>query len=204
MKTNKVYIVDDDPVVRRHLKKLCDHASFFAITFSCGNDFLQSLSELEPGVILLDMRMPDMSGLEVLEAMEGETRAFPTLIFTSHADISLAVQAVRSGALDFMEKSTPATEIIERIEGAFDTASEWERRRDAAAQASAAIAKLTPREKEVAELMSHGFSSKHIARQLDLSPRTVEANRARILKRLKVASSAEAIRIFLVAELADI
>lgn len=204
MTTRQVYIVDDDPVVRRHLKRVCDHASLSARTFSCGGDLLGSLKQLDPGVILLDMRMPDMSGLEVLEAMESETRAFPTLIFTSHADISLAVQAVRSGALDFMEKTTPATEVVERILGAIDTASAWDRRRDAAAQASAAIAKLTPREKEVAELMSRGLSSKHIARHLDLSPRTVEANRARILKRLGVSSSAEAIRIFLIAELAVI
>lgn len=203
MTNRRVYIVDDDPQVRRFLKKICDHASLQAQSFACGQDFLQSLGELEPGVVLLDITMPDMNGLDVLEAMAGEVRAFPVLIFTSHSDISLAVQAVRSGALDFLEKTTPAPMIIEKVGQALDMKSAWDRRRDAAAQASAALAKLTPRERDVADLMSRGLSSKEIARNLDLSPRTVEAHRARILRRLDVATSAEATRIFLIAQLAE-
>lgn len=204
MTDQRVYIVDDDPQIRRFLKKICDHASLPARTFDGGCEFLRSLGGLEPGVVLLDVTMPDVGGLEVLEAMGGEARSFPVLIFTSHTDISLAVQAVRSGALDFLEKTTPASQIVDRIRQALDIKSAWDRRRDAAAQARAEIAKLTPRERDVAELMSRGHSSKEIARSLELSPRTVEANRARILKRLGVATSAEATRIFLIAELAEI
>lgn len=203
MTNRQVYIVDDDPQVRRFLKKVFDHASMPARTFASGRDFLVSLKDLEPGVVLLDVRMPEISGLDVLEAMGGESRVFPVLIFSSHADITLAVQAVRSGALDFMEKATPAPQIVERVGKALDIKSAWDRRRDAAAQASAAISKLSPREKDVAQLMSHGLPSKEIARNLNLSPRTVEAHRARILKRLDVSTSAEAIRIFLIAELAE-
>jgi two-component system response regulator FixJ len=204
MTDRRVYIVDDDPQVRRFLKKVCDHASLPAQTFDGGREFLNSLRELEPGVVLLDITMPDIGGLEVLEEMGGEARSFPVLIFTSHTDISLAVQAVRSGALDFMEKTTPASQIVDRVMQALDIKSAWDRRRDAATQALAVIGKLTPRERDVAELMSRGLSSKQIARNLELSPRTVEANRARILKRLGVATSAEATRIFLIAELAGI
>jgi FixJ family two-component response regulator len=203
MADTQVYIVDDDPQVRRFLKRVCDHSSLRTKTFADGREFLQALNTLEPGVVLLDITMPDIGGLEVLEAMGGETRAFPVLIFTSHTEISLAVQAVRSGALDFIEKTTPAPQIVERVKQAMDIKSAWDRRRDAAAQASASIAKLTPREREVAELMSRGLSTKEIARELALSPRTVEANRGRIIKRLEVSSSAEAIRIFLIAELAE-
>ena len=204
MTEQRVYIVDDDPHVRRFLKKTCDHASLPATTFECGGDFLGSLKDLEPGVVLLDINMPDMSGLDVLEAMGGEARAFPVLIFTSHSDIALAVKAVRSGALDFLDKATPAPQIVEQVERAFDIKSSWDRRRNAAAQASAKISKLTPQERRVAEYMSLGLSSKEIARKLEVSPRTIEAHRARILRRLEVATSAEAIRIFLISELAGI
>jgi two-component system response regulator FixJ len=204
MVTRRVYIVDDDAQVRRYLKKVCEQAALRAETFSCGQEFLRSLEEIEPGVVLLDINMPDMTGLEVLEAMGDETRVFPVLIFTSHADISLAVRAVRSGALDFLEKTTPAIRIVERIEQAMDMQSAWDRRRTAAMKASAEIAKLTPREREVAQFMSHGLSTKEIARELGLSPRTVEANRGRILRRLDVSSAAEATRIILIAELDSI
>jgi len=196
-KTNeRVYIVDDEAMVRRFLKKALHHAGLNAHVFESGHKFLEVLDDLEPGVVLLDIRMPNMSGLEVLEAMGARTRVHAVLILSSHGDVSTAVRAIHAGALDFLEKPFSVAPLVERVRELHRKIEAWHNDRQHMAAAQSRIAILTEREKEVAKGMAAGLSNKEIARIMDISPRTVEAHRAKLMKKLGVSSLAEVVRLF--------
>lgn len=186
-------------MVRRFLKKALDHAGFAARAFESGNDFLEKLDSLEPGVVLLDIRMPGADGLQVLDAMGAKTRIYSVLMLSSHGDVSTAVQAIQAGAIDFIEKPFSVAPLIERV-GELQGVIESRSKADIAiAYAEARIGMLSDREREVGFELTAGSSNKDIAKKLGLSPRTVEAHRARLMKKLEVNSVADVVRIFLTA-----
>lgn len=195
-----VYIVDDEAMVRRFLKKALDHAGFSAQAFESGNQFLEKLAELEPGVVLLDIRMPGMDGLQVLDAMGPKTRIHLVLMLSSHGDVSTAVQAIRSGAIDFIEKPFSVPPLLDRVDNLQRQIEAQGKARILYAEAEARIGLLSEREKEVGAELSAGLSNKEIAKKLGLSPRTVEAHRARLMKKLDVTSAADIVRLFLSVE----
>lgn len=193
----RVYITDDEPMVRRFLKRALDHDGMVTRTFENGAALLEAIDGLEPGVILLDVRMPFLDGLQVLEVMGPKTRVHAVLMLSSHGDVSTAVKTIHAGAIDFIEKPFSTAPLINRIRELHDLLETWQNERGSADVAKDRLDLLTEREKEVAQEMAAGLSNKEIARKMGLSPRTVEAHRARLMRRLGVSSLAEVVRLFI-------
>lgn len=196
-----IYIVDDDDAVRASLHSLLSVRSDMIIrSYRSGDAFLAEARELDSGVLLLDFHMPGASGLDVLHALEGTTTFVP-IILTGQGNVTLAVQAMKAGALDFIEKPYEADQLLQVVESAF---SRLEADSDAAArvdQATAKIARLSPRETDVLKGLIEGRSNKVIAYELDISPRTVEIYRANLMEKLEVRSLSEALRVAFAAGL---
>ncbi|MEG3176218.1 response regulator [Sphingomonas sp. RB3P16] len=202
--TKPIYIVDDDPATRRSLMALlARHTEFRATSFESGEDFLARTSEIEPGVVLLDIQMGGMSGLEVLATINKDALPFLCVILTGHGNIALAVEAMKSGAVDLLQKPYDQFTLIETIASAFDRLEQAgaEAARIAAAQDS--IARLAPREVDVLRGLIAGKVNKVIAHELDISPRTVEVYRAHLMTKLRVRSLPDALRIAYAAGLVD-
>lgn len=198
---NRVYITDDEAMIRRILKKAFDHAGLITKTFDDGRSLLQELDTLEPGVIILDVAMGDMSGLEVLEKMGNRTRVHAVLMLTSSYDVATAVRAIHAGAIDFIEKPASLAQLVARVGELQGLIAKWEDERGVSCDAQSQINALSAREQEVGALLARGLSNKEIARQLGLSPRTVEAHRARIMRKLRLSSFAEVVRLFALANI---
>ena len=190
-----IYIVDDDDAVRASLHSLLSvHSDMVIRGYRSGDAFLEDVAELDAGVLLLDFHMPGATGLDVLEAIEGDARFVP-IILTGQGNVALAVQAMKAGALDFIEKPYEAEMLMEVIDGAF---ARLERTSEADARVKAArakIAALSPRETDTLRGLIEGRSNKVIAHDLDISPRTVEIYRANLMDKLEVRSLSEALRI---------
>jgi two-component system response regulator FixJ len=200
----RIYIVDDDEPVRRSLLALLTLRTDFQVgSFDSGDAFLAEMGELEPGVVLLDVRMPGLSGMEVLAEINREEAPFLCVIITGHGNIAMAVEAMKSGAIDFLEKPYDHSALIDTIERAFDrlTQAGADAARIAAAQES--IARLAPREVDVLRGLIAGKVNKVIAHELDISPRTVEVYRAHLMTKLRVRSLPDALRIAFAAGLVD-
>lgn len=199
--SERVYIIDDEAMIRRMLKRVLDHAGMITRTFDNGNQLLEAIDTLEPGVMLLDIRMPGLDGLQVLDALGGQTRIHGVLMLSSHGDISTAVRAIQAGAIDFIEKPFSTTALVERVQQIHETIRTWQGDRTAAKDAEGRVGILSEREREVGRELTSGLSNKEIAKKLGLSPRTVEAHRARLMKKLDVSSVAEIVRIFVATKL---
>lgn len=198
--TRTVYIVDDDDAVRASLHSLLSVRSDLIIrSYRSGDAFLEEAGDLDPGVLLLDFHMPGSTGLDVLESIQG--KEFAAIILTGQGNVGLAVQAMKAGALDFMEKPYEAEQLMQVLERAFamlEESSETSARLDAA---KSKISKLSPRETDVLKGLIEGRSNKVIAYELDISPRTVEIYRANLMEKLEVRSLSEALRIAFAAGL---
>jgi two-component system response regulator FixJ len=197
----KVYVVDDDSMVRRSLFFSLGTAGFDVRSFASGNDLLDEVDGLEPGCILLDLRMPEKDGAEVLRELGERIRRFPVVIITGHGEIEVAVRTMKMGASDFLEK--PFTDaallaVLEPIFQALPAEAEADMER---AAAEARVAKLTAREREVLQGLVAGLSNKSAAAQMGISPRTVEIHRANLMKHLGASSVAEAVRLALLVGL---
>lgn len=198
----RIYIVDDDEPVRRSLLALLRlRTDFHVESFASGDEFLSASTDLEPGVVLLDVRMPGMSGMDVLAEINREEMTFLCVIITGHGNIAMAVEAMKNGAIDFLEKPYDHSALIETIERAFDrlTRAGEDAARIAAAQES--IARLAPREVDVLRGLIAGKVNKVIAHELEISPRTVEVYRAHLMTKLRVRSLPDALRIAFAAGL---
>ncbi len=197
-----VYIVDDDEIVRSLIHSgLSARGDIHLYPFPTGDAFVAALDGLDEGVVLLDINMPGLSGLDVLEAMGTRNRQFSTVVMTAKAEIALAVSAMKLGAIDFIEKPFAMADFVALVDRAFGALQEA---RDEAAPRNDArerIAGLTAREREVLARLVTGLSNKEIALDLDLSPRTVEIYRANVMDKLSVESLAAAIRLAMTAGL---
>ncbi|RYD66534.1 MAG: response regulator [Sphingomonadales bacterium] len=190
-----IYIVDDDDAVRASLHSLLSVQSDLVVRgFRSGEQFLEEVDDLDPGVLLIDYNMPGASGLDVLHAL-GRTARFVPIVLTGQGNIGLAVQAMKAGALDFIEKPYEPGALMELIDIAF---ARLEQGSEAEARVTAAkmkVALLSPRETDTLKGLIEGRSNKIIAYELDISPRTVEIYRANLMEKLEVRSLSEALRI---------
>lgn len=195
------YVVDDEATVRRSLALLLRSAGFTVRDFDCGSAFLRAAEgkSLPFGCVLLDLRMPGLDGLAVQREMAARGVKLPVVVVTAHGDIAIAVQAMKAGACDFIEKPYDAETILQAAEAALARGDEARARARDAEDTTARIAGLTPREAEVLQGLVAGRSNKVIAYDLGLSPRTVEVHRANLMAKLGVRSLSEAVRVALTA-----
>jgi len=198
--TRLIHLVDDDEAVRRSAGFMLKTSGFRVQAYESGVELLKAAPKLESGCILLDIRMPGMDGLEVQQSLKDKGVALPVIIMTGHGDVSLAVQAMKAGAIDFIEKPFEKAVLMSAVEQAFDRLQRAETHRDRADDAAVRLQSLTPREREVLDGLAKGLPNKTIAYDLGISARTVEIHRANLMTKLEVRSLSEALRIAFAAE----
>jgi two-component system response regulator FixJ len=196
-----IHIIDDEDAIRRSAGFMLKTSGFDVETWVSGVAFLKEVREARPGCILLDVRMPEMDGLEVQLALNERGVAMPVIVLTGHGDISVAVRAMKAGAVDFIEKPFEKTVLLGAIEAAFARLDDQAGRSERAHAAATAIAALTGRERDVLDGLAQGLPNKTIAYDLGISPRTVEVHRANLMAKLQVRSLSEALRIAFAAGL---
>ena len=195
-----VCVVDDDEAVSRSLRALLESVGLAVETFATAQAFLDRADRGRAGCLLLDVRMPGMSGLDLQEAMSARGQTIPIVFITGHGDVRMAVRAVKAGAVDFIEKPFREQDLLDAIQKAL--AADVVRRSsgDERAVVVARIKSLTPREREVMDLVVEGKASKVIARLLDISAKTVEFHRSRVMDKMQAHSALDLVRIVLVAQ----
>lgn len=198
-----VHLVDDDEAIRRSAGFMLKTSGFRVETYETGVQLLKKVRSLEPGCILLDIRMPEMDGLEVQRELREAGCMLPVVIMTGHGDVSVAVQAMKAGAIDFIEKPFEKQALLSSLQaarGRLEVASTVESRGEEARQR---LNVLTPRERDVLAGLVQGLPNKTIAYDLGISPRTVEIHRANLMDKLGVRSLSEALRIAFAAGLGE-
>ncbi|HEX7852867.1 MAG TPA: response regulator [Sphingobium sp.] len=202
MTTSDIYIVDDDDAVRISLEQLLQLRPRTSVrSFASGEAFLEVLPELTPGCVLLDLNMPEISGIGVLNALSPFSSRFAVVMMTAQGDIGSAVQAMKSGAIDFLEKPCSHTTLFTAIDMAQTRLQQVGAQAERMGAAQAKLAQLSSRQLEVLKGLIHGRSNKAIAFGLDISPRTVEIYRAKVMEKLEVRSLSEALGIAFAAGL---
>jgi len=196
-----VHLVDDDEAVRRSAGFMLKTSGYKVSAYPSGVELLKEGKDLPPGCILLDVRMPEMDGLQVQEALKQRGIGHPVIVMTGHGDVTVAVQAMKAGAVDFIEKPFEKAVLLSAIEEGFSRIEHAGRSHARAEEAQVRLQALTPRERDVLEGLVRGHPNKTIAYDLEISPRTVEIHRANLMSKLGVASLSEALRIAFAAGL---
>ena len=191
----KVYVIDDDEAMRDSLNFLLDSADFNVTLFEDAVKFLDALPGLAFGCVVSDVRMPGLDGIELLKRMKSGHSTFPIVIMTGHGDVPLAVEAMKLGAVDFLEKPFEDDRLIGMIEAAIRQAEPAARSEAVAHDIAARIATLSPRERQVMDGLIAGLSNKLIARDYDISPRTIEVYRANVMTKMQANSLSELVRL---------
>lgn len=194
-----IFVVDDDPDVRDSLAALLEAEGYPAETFGSAGDFLAGGAAGRPGCLIADIRMPDMDGLELQEELGRRRVVLPVIVVTGHGDVPLAVRAMKAGAVDFLEKPYDQTLLLQAIRRALDEANEASDRASAGQAMAKRLEDLTDRERQVLDLLAAGKPNKVIAYELDISPRTVEIHRARVMEKMHARSLAELVRMVVTA-----
>ena len=195
-----IFVVDDDAAMRRSLAYLFDSAGWQVATFESARDFLQRYDGHAPGCLLLDVRMPLMSGLELQQELKNKTGhaiSLPVIFLSGHGDLAMAVQTMKAGACDFLEKPCKDQVLLDAVSRAVARSVEESRNAASANTAQSALARLTAREREVALLMAEGKASKVIARELGISDKTVQVHRHNTMEKLGLHSAAEVARLLM-------
>jgi two-component system response regulator FixJ len=195
-----VHLVDDDEAIRRSAGFMLKTSGFQVRTYDSGVELLRAAGSLEPGCILLDIRMPGMDGLDVQQALKEKGVTLPVIIMTGHGDVALAVQAMKGGAIDFIEKPFDKAVLLSAIEHGLNRLKRAATDRSRADDAAVRLQKLTAREREVLDGLAKGLPNKTIAYDLGISPRTVEIHRANLMNKLEVRSLSEALRLAFAAQ----
>lgn len=197
-----VHIVDDDAPYRNSVRSLLSVQSNLILRcFASGDAFLAQAAELDAGVLLLDLHMPGAGGMEVLGAIGGDDSRHAVVVMTAEGDVSRAVDAIKAGALDFVEKPCAPERLLQTIETAFARLEQGDAVAQRARAAKAKITSLSPREGDVLKGLIEGRPNKVIAGDLDLSPRTVEIHRANLMEKLSARSLSDALRVAFTAGL---
>lgn len=196
-----VYIVDDDKAAGNYLAILLTSAGFRTKRFSSGHQFLHEAPSLEPGCLVSDVRMPEMDGITLLKQLEASKLSFPVVLITGHGDIKMAVQAITSGAVDFIEKSSDDETILAVVRRAQQKMNNDYEGVELAKSAAKRLNSLTSRERDVLERLLAGQPNKTMAHELAISPRTVEFHRSRVMAKMQVGSVSELVRLALLAGL---
>ncbi len=190
-----VHIVDDEDAIRRSASFMLKTSGFAVETWASGIAFMKEVRHLDEGCILLDVRMPEMDGLEVQQALIERGVTMPVIILTGHGDVTIAVRAMKAGAVDFLEKPFEKATLLASIETAFGRLAAADDIVTRASEAQVLLGVLTPRERDVLEGLAQGLPNKTIAYDLGISPRTVEVHRANLMSKLDVRSLSDALRI---------
>ena len=194
----RVFIVDDDEAVRDSLQALLEAKGLTISAYESAEAFLAAYRPGLPGCALVDLRMPGMDGMALLEQLRKKGARLPVVMVTGHGDIALAVKAMKNGAIDFVEKPYSNDAILATVQRALDVAGSGPQE-ELPADAAKRIAELTPRERDVLELLVSGKPNKIIAHELGISPRTVEIHRANLMKRMQAGSLSHLVRLALAA-----
>jgi two-component system, LuxR family, response regulator FixJ len=191
----KVYVIDDDEAMRDSLDFLLGSANFDVTLFELAQHFLDALPGVEFGCVVSDVRMPGIDGIELLKRMKASHSTIPVLIMTGHGDVPLAVEAMKLGAIDFLEKPFEDDRLIGMIDVALKQVLSGVRSEAVTLDISARIASLSPRERQVMDGLIAGLSNKLIAREYDISPRTIEVYRANVMTKMQAGSLSELVRL---------
>jgi len=194
-KVDHVYLIDDDKAVRFALRLLLETLGLQVTTFADPLAFLAQLSMLTPGCIVLDIRMPMLSGLRLQERLAESECDWPVIVISGHGDIAACRRAFRNGAIDFLSKPVDEQDLIDAIQKGHTQLAQQQAQAAERAELTALLALLSTREREVLELIVRGFMTREIATNLSISPRTVESHRAKIATKLGTSSVAEMARI---------
>ena len=192
-----VYIVDDDEAVRDSLRWLLEANNYRVRAFPSGESFLAEYDEQRPGVLIVDVRMPGMSGLELQEQLIARKSSMPIVFITGHGDVPMAVSTIKKGAIDFLEKPFDETDLREIVGRMFEQANERLSQAQAQREHEAMLARLTAREQQVLERIVAGRLNKQIADDLGISIKTVEAHRANIMEKLQVTTVSDLMKVAL-------
>lgn len=193
----KLHLIDDDSDVRHALMLLLTSAGFDVTPWPDARAFLERRSSAAPGCIVTDVRMPGLSGLQLLEKLGAETTGWPVVVITGHGDVAACRRAFRGGAVDFLTKPVDEQVLLEAIEAGFTRLDERTAVSRESEEAAALLGRLTGREREILDMVARGWATKEIARALDVSPRTIETHRANLADKLGTSSVAEMVRIVL-------
>ena len=195
-----VHIIDDDEAVRDSLAFLLGSADISTRTYDSAPAFLDRLPDVEAGCILTDVRMPGMSGLEMLQRLNELQIALPVVVITGHGDVALAVEAMKHGAIDFIEKPFDDDLILSALKAALDRGQGQKARDDERAAISRRIGLLSTRERQVLHAVVRGKANKTVAHELGISPRTVEVYRANLMTKMQAQSVSELVRMALLVD----
>jgi len=190
-----IHIIDDEEAIRRSAGYMLKTSGYTVETWSSGAAFLKEVRHAEQGCVLLDVRMPELDGLEVQRMLAERGVTMPVVIMTGHGDIAIAVRAMKAGAVDFLEKPFEKATLLGAVEAAFARLGAAGDAATRAADAEVILGALTPRERDVLDGLARGLPNKTIAYDLGISPRTVEVHRANLMAKLDVRSLSDALRI---------
>lgn len=190
-----VYVVDDDASVRKSFGRLLRTAGYQVETFASADEFLSHPLSIEPGCLLLDLKMPGRNGLELQEALVAARKAIPIIFVTGHGDVSTSVRAMKGGAVDFLTKPYSAEDLLEAVERAMAKDKRDRRERAQLTDLQSRARALTPREAEVLRLVVRGLLNKQAAAELGISEKTVKVHRARVMQKMRADSMADLVRM---------
>lgn len=190
-----VYVIDDDSAMRDSLDFLLGAAGFSVILFDSAVTFLETLPRLAFGCVVSDVRMPGMDGIDLLRQLKKEPKTLPVIIMTGHGDIPLAVEAMKIGAIDFLEKPFEDERLIAMISTALSQAASLSKNEAVVTDIVTRVASLSPRERQVMDGLIAGLSNKLIARDYNISPRTIEVYRANVMTKMQASSISELVRL---------
>ncbi len=190
-----VFVVDDDAHVRKSLCWLLGSIGLEVESYASAQEFMEDFEPDRPGCLILDLRMPGMSGLQLQHQLAELGAAIPIIIISAYGDVPAAVQAMKAGAVDFIEKPFSDHLLLERVHQAVERDAQYRRHRSRRVGVELRIAALTRREREVMDLVVSGKATKQIARQLGISHKTVEVHRGRVMQKMAVESLAELVHL---------
>lgn len=199
---NTVYVVDDDEAVRDSLAALLSAEGFHVVPFESGVSFLTDVSPSSRGCILMDVKMPGLDGLEVQQELSARGISLPVVLMTGHADVPMAVKAMKAGAVDFIEKPYMPQQVISGIRQALARPAQQSQVRSSigsSEEVAKHMARLSPREHEVLHAVVHGRANKQIGFDLGISTRTVEIHRSRVMEKMRARSLADLVRMALMS-----
>lgn len=194
-----IFVVDDDAAVRESLKALLETEGLSVETYGSGQEFLDAYDPSRRGCLLLDVRMPDMTGLELQQKLAARPHKLSIIIITGHGDVPMAVNAMKAGAVDFIEKPYSDETILGSVNNALESGAPDAGKGTAVEETASRIALLSPRERQVLDQLIIGHQNKMIAYELGISPRTVEIHRSRVMAKMQAKNLSQLVRMALTA-----
>ena len=199
MPSDVVHVIDDDEAVRQSLKFLLESASIGVETHASSTEFLRLLPEMEPACVITDVRMPNISGIDLLRRLRELKRGIPVIVITGHGDVALAVEAMKIGAADFLEKPFDDEALLASVRSAINSHGREQQRHNERGEVEGRLATLSKRERDVLDGLVAGLANKQIAFELGISPRTIEIYRANLMTKMQAASLSDLVRMALIA-----